>query len=117
MQAYKRRVFYEARIIEQELTILPLIVRLTISLHDVKETAVNAVKFSEQLLEHEKVLEEKKNFVLICNDRLNEYEQMVRSDKGFQEQEQRIKEICREADLDTKKINNFVRVGKQQCRM
>ena len=60
-----------------------MIVRLTIALHDVKETEVNVVKFSEKMQEHEVELEDKKGFVHICNDRLNEYEQMVRSDKGF----------------------------------
>ena len=41
MQSYKRRIFYEARIQEQEL----MIIRLTIALHDVKETESNVVKF------------------------------------------------------------------------
>mmetsp|Transcript_16751 Transcript_16751/g.22593 ORF Transcript_16751/g.22593 Transcript_16751/m.22593 type:complete len:423 (+) Transcript_16751:1113-2381(+) len=56
MQLYKRRIFYEARIQEQEL----MIIRLTIALHDVKETADNVVKFRDQLLDQEKVLEDKK---------------------------------------------------------
>ena len=43
MQAYKRRIFYEARIQEQEL----ITIRLTIALHDVKETAANVIKFSD----------------------------------------------------------------------
>ena len=47
MERYKRRIFYEARIQEQEL----MIIRLTIALHDVKETEHNVVKFREQLID------------------------------------------------------------------
>ena len=47
MESYKRRIFYEARIQEQEL----MIIRLTIALHDVKETEANVVKFREQLID------------------------------------------------------------------
>jgi len=90
MERYKRRIFYEARIQEQEL----MIIRLTISLHDVKETAFNVVKFREQMLDQEKVLEDKKDFVHICNDKYTEYDQTMKNDKGFQEQESRIKTIC-----------------------
>ena len=61
---YKKRIFYDARIYEQELQII----RLTIALHDVKETAANVVKYNDQFLEQEKVLESKKDFVHICND-------------------------------------------------
>mmetsp|Transcript_6706 Transcript_6706/g.7788 ORF Transcript_6706/g.7788 Transcript_6706/m.7788 type:complete len:80 (-) Transcript_6706:1395-1634(-) len=79
MQLYKRRIFYEARIQEQEL----MIIRLTIALHDVKETADNVVKFRDQLLDQEKVLEDKKDFVHICNDKFTEYDQMMKNDRGF----------------------------------
>jgi hypothetical protein len=90
-----------------------MIIRLTIALHDVKETAVNVVKFREQMLEQDKVLEEKKDFVHICNDKYTEYDQMMKNDKGFQEQESRIKTICNQEDLEHRRITAFVRSGKQ----
>ena len=113
MQAYKRRIFYEARIQEQEL----MIIRLTIALHDVKETEANVIKFREQLLEQEKALEDKKDFVHICNDKYTEYDQKMKNDKGFQEQETRIKTICNQEDLEIRKIQGFVKNGKQQCKV
>jgi len=60
-----------------------MIIRLTIALHDVKETADNVVKFRDQLLDQEKVLEDKKDFVHICNDKFTEYDQMMKNDRGF----------------------------------
>jgi len=50
------------------------IVRLTISLHDVKETSQNVVKFRDQFIDQEKVLELKKDFLHICNDKREEYD-------------------------------------------
>jgi len=70
LSLYKKRLFYEARIQEQELQI----VRLTIALHDVKETSQNVVKFRDQFIEQEKVLEQKKDFLHICNDKREEYD-------------------------------------------
>lgn len=63
-QLYKKRIFYDARIYEQELQII----RLTIALHDVKETASNVQKYNNNFEEIQKKLEVKKEFVHICND-------------------------------------------------
>ena len=110
---YKKRIFYDARIYEQELQII----RLTIALHDVKETAANVVKYNDQFLEQEKVLESKKDFVHICNDQYTEFDQRMKNDKGFAEQETRLKTICMHEDLDSRKIIVFVKQGKQNCRI
>ena len=110
---YKKRIFYDARIYEQELQII----RLTIALHDVKETASNVVKFNDQFLDQEKVLETKKEFVHICNDQYTEFDQRMKNDKGFVEQENKMKAFCNQEDLDSRKIITFIKTGKQNCRV
>jgi len=92
-------------------------VRLTIALHDVKETASNVVKYNENLVDQEKVLEGKKDFVHICNDQYTEFDQKMKSDKGFVEQESRVKTICNQEDLDSRKIINFIKMGKPNCKV
>ena len=56
--------------------------------------------------------EDKKDFVHICNDKYTEYDQKMKNDKGFQEQETRIKTICNQEDLEIRKIQGFVKNGK-----
>lgn len=41
---YKKRLFFEARIFEQEL----YIVRLNVQMHEVRETRVNSVKYKTE---------------------------------------------------------------------
>ena len=64
LELYKFRLFHDARIYEQEL----YIVRLIIMLHDIRETKDNKGKFEEDLLKQEQELEEKRQFVHICLD-------------------------------------------------
>lgn len=90
MHMYKKRIFYEARVQEQEL----MIIRLTIALHDVNETAANVVKYRSQILEQESSLNEKTEFVQLCNTKYSEYDQTMKQDKGFYEQDTRVKTIC-----------------------
>jgi len=86
-------------------------------LHDVQETRSNVGKFRNQFFDQEKVLESKKDFLHICNDKREEYEQMMKNDKGFVEQESRVKNICNQEDLDPKKIIQFIKTGKQNCKV
>ena len=83
LEIYKFRLFYDARIYEQEL----YIVRLIIMLHDINETKENKVKFEEELLKVEQELEEKREFVHICLDQMGEYERALKEDKTLQNQE------------------------------
>ncbi len=64
LSLYKHRLFYDARIYEQEL----YIVRLIIMLHDIGETKENNVKFTDEYHEIESQLEEKRQFLHICMD-------------------------------------------------
>ena len=64
LELYKKRLFYDARIYEQEL----YIVRLIIMLHDVGETKENRGKFEEELVKVQQELDEKREFVHICLD-------------------------------------------------
>lgn len=41
----------------------------------------------------------------------------MKNDKGFAEQETRLKTICMHEDLDSRKIISFVKTGKQNCRV
>ena len=58
------------------------------------------------------MLESKKDFVHICNDQYIEFDQRMKNDKGFAEQETRLKTICMHEDLDSRKIISFVKTGK-----
>ena len=64
LELYKKRLFYDSRIYEQEL----YIVRLIIMLHDVGETKENRGKFEEELVKVQQELDEKREFVHICLD-------------------------------------------------
>jgi len=42
---------------------------------------------------------------------------MMKNDKGFVEQESRVKTICNQEDLDSRKIITFIKSGKQNCKV
>ena len=41
----------------------------------------------------------------------------MKSDKGLVEQESRVRTICNQEDLDPKKIIQFIKTGKQNCKV
>jgi len=41
----------------------------------------------------------------------------MKNDKGFVEQESRVKTICNQEDLDSRKIITFIKSGKQNCKV
>jgi len=55
--------------------------------------------------------------VHICNDQYTEFDQRMKGDKGFSEQETRVKTICNQEDLDARKILTFIKTGKQNCKV
>ena len=112
-QLQKKRIFYDARIYEQELQI----VRLTIALHDVKETGSNVIKFRDQLEEEDRKLEEQKKFLHICNDQFTEFDAKMKGDRVFIDQEARVKSFCNQDKLDFKKIMHFVKSGRPHCKV
>lgn len=73
---YKKKLFYDARIYEQEL----YMVRLTIMLHDVLNTKVNNVKTAGEFEKSQDQLEQKNNFHLNCKDQLVAFEQEIKGD-------------------------------------
>ena len=113
LELYKKRMFYDARIYEQEL----YIVRLIIMLHDVGETKENKVKFEEELLKVEQELDEKRQFVHICLDQMSDFENALKSDTYIAEQEKEVKKMSKEETLDDKRTLAFVRAGKATCRV
>jgi len=56
---YKKKLFYDVRVYEQEL----YIIRLTIMLHDTKETSLDSVKFAEERDKLEEELKRKEELI------------------------------------------------------
>jgi len=83
LSLYKKRIFFDARIYEQEL----YIVRLTSFLHDVKATKENVITFADENEVSQKKFEEKRNFLHICIDKQNEFDSKIKSDSGISLQE------------------------------
>ena len=113
LEIYKFRLFYDARIYEQEL----YIVRLIIMLHDINETKENKVKFEEELMKVESELEEKRQFVHICLDQMGDYERALKDDGAINRQEGEVRKMSKEETLDDKRTLAFVRAGKNTCRV
>jgi hypothetical protein len=64
LQLYKKRLFYEHRIYEQEL----YIIRLIIMMHEVHETRSNSNKYTDELERIQQQYEERKVFLMNCID-------------------------------------------------
>jgi len=109
---YKKRLFYEARVYEQEL----YIVRLNVQLHEVKETRHNSVKYLQEAEETQMELERKHNFLTRCSDQLQEFEMKIGADKSIQTQKESIKASSMREQLNWKQILGFVENGKPQAR-
>ena len=60
------------------------IIRLTSFLHDVKATKENVVSFADEFETQKVELEDKRNFLHICIDKMNEFEQGIKTDNAIQ---------------------------------
>jgi len=116
LQLYKKRLFYDARIYEQEL----YIIRLIIMLHDISETGENCEKQHEEFLKIQEKLQEKNAFLHNCHDQMIEFENKIRQDSTnvIKKQEEEVKLITtREGLQNTRNVLNFVRTGRSNARV
>jgi hypothetical protein len=114
LSLYKKRIFFDARIYEQEL----YIVRLTSFLHDVKATKENNITFVGECELARQKFEAKRNFLHICIDKQNEFDQKMRTDGTISAQEQRMARYCGQEKLDwNNRIKKFINDGKATCHV
>jgi hypothetical protein len=113
LSLYKKRLFYEARIYEQEL----YIIRLVIMLSDVKQTGENINKSSAEIQKLEQDFEEKNMLYQQVLEQLTTVEQAYRTDQGLQRLEADIGTWANHQNLGKQKILEFVKKGKQQAKM
>lgn len=78
LQLYKKRLFYDVRIMEQEL----YIIRLIIMLHDTRETKADCIKFEEETNKLLEDYEEKERFINNCSSQLAENDLRLKDDKA-----------------------------------
>ena len=67
---YKKRLFFEARVFEQEL----YIVRLNVQLHEVRETRVCSVKYQTECETLSAQLDEQHQFIQNCQHQMQDFE-------------------------------------------
>lgn len=108
LKMYKRRLFYQARIYEQEL----YIIRLVIMLSDVKQTAENIAKFNSESSKLEQEFQEKDEQFKQVLQYLSEFDQKIKTDQGIFRQDQDITTWCQSMALNVSKIKEFIKKGK-----
>jgi len=113
LELYKKRLFYEARIYEQEL----YIVRMIIMLHEKRETHIDKIKFRNEREEMLSKVEDKQAYLLNCEDYTTEQEQNIRSDTSIQSHEQIVKSIARKEGFTVREVMDFVVKGFGKARV
>ena len=88
LELYKKRLFYEARIYEQEL----MIIRLIIFLNDVAETKTNIGKFGNELEKLNELYQEKLEAWQQIVEQHNEAEQKIKTDNYINNHDRDVKE-------------------------
>jgi len=113
LELYKKRLFYEARIYEQEL----YIVRMIIMLHEKRETHIDKIKFRKEREEILFKLEDKQTYLLNSEDYVTEQEQIIRSDTSIQVHEQNVKALARKEQFTVREVLDFVVKGFSRARV
>lgn len=106
LRLYKKKLFLDVRVMEQEL----YIIRLVIMLHDAKETRTDEVKYRQEI----EKLEEKKNqkieLINTFKGFINDLERRFNDDQKFRDQEKELRKMFPESN--PKPIVAFVKNGK-----
>merc|ERR1719469_467648 len=90
LELVKKRLFFDARIYEQEL----YIVRMIIMLHEKRETHIDKIKFRNERETMMEKLEDKQTNLLNCEDYTTEFEQTIRNDTSIAQHEQIVRGIA-----------------------
>jgi hypothetical protein len=86
---FKKKLFFDVRIMEQELAMI----RLTIMLHDSNETIVDEKKYLEEKLKLETDLKDKEQELSVYYQTVTDYETRVESNRAIQEQDKEIRKM------------------------
>jgi len=78
---FKKKLFFDVRIMEQELAII----RLTIMLHDAKETVIDEKKYSEEKVKLEQDLKQREEELTLYYATVADYERRLESNKAIKE--------------------------------
>jgi hypothetical protein len=105
---FKKKLFIDTRVMEQEL----MIIRLVIMMHDGKETRFDEKKYRREInkLESEKAMKEEliNNFGAFVQD----LETQLQDQESVKEQEREIRRIFHNYQSHIKAVMNFVRSGR-----
>jgi hypothetical protein len=113
LELYKKRLFYEARIYEQEL----YIIRMIIMLHEKRETHIDKIKFRKERekLMHE--LEKKTTYLENCADYTTEFGENVKNDTSIQQHEANVKQLARREGLQYREVLLFIQEGFARAKV
>lgn len=107
MELFKKKLFYDVRIIEQEL----YLIRLVIMLHDGKETRIDEKKYRVEMSRLEGEKAEREQLIMSFNGFKEDLEQKLADESSVREQEKELRKIFTDAQ-NIKPIMAFVRTGK-----
>jgi hypothetical protein len=113
LELYKKRLFYEARIYEQEL----YIIRMIIMLHEKRETHIDKIKFRKERekLMHE--LEKKTTYLENCADYTTEFGENVKNDTSITQHEANVKQLARREGLQYREVLLFIQEGFARAKV
>ena len=106
---FKKKLFFDTRIMEQELAII----RLTIILHDANETVVDEKKYLEEKTKLEQELREREQELQLYYSTVADYERRVESNRAIIEQDKVIKKMFNDVP-NKNQLLNFVRQGRSK---
>mmetsp|Transcript_23105 Transcript_23105/g.35787 ORF Transcript_23105/g.35787 Transcript_23105/m.35787 type:complete len:412 (-) Transcript_23105:907-2142(-) len=103
---FKKKLFIDVRILEQEL----YIIRLVIMLHDGKETRFDEKKYRDEMEKLEKEKMEKEELINAFRGFSQDLEARLSDDSSIKEQEKELRKMF--PDANAKQILNFVKTGR-----
>lgn len=107
LKLFKKKLFYDVRVYEQEL----YVIRLTIMLHDAKETAVDEKKYVAERDTLELELKEREEMISYFYRYQNSLDQLFRENKAIKDQDNELKNMFPE---QAKQVLSFVKQGRSK---
>lgn len=104
---FKKKLFFDVRIMEQELAMI----RLNIMLHDGQETVVDEKKYLEEKVKLETDLKQREEELSLYYATVADYERRVESNRAIQEQDKEIRRMFNDVP-NKNQLLNFVRQGR-----
>jgi len=106
LMLYKKKLFIDVRVLEQEL----YIIRLVIMLHDGKETKSDELKYRKEMEKLQIQKQEKEDLITSFKGFANDLETNYADDTNIREQEKELRRMFPEAN--SRQIQGFVKNGK-----